>query len=46
MSSQDDRGTFKKEVKSLKPYADRHKKILDKQRKDDKKQAKRKKKFV
>ncbi len=44
MSSHDDRAVFKKEVKTLKPFADKQKKLLDKQRKDEKKTAKKKKK--
>lgn len=44
MSSHDDRNLFKKEIKNLKPYADKHKKLLDKQRKEEKKNAKKKKK--
>ena len=44
MSSHDDRALFKKEVKNLKPYADKHKKMLEKQRKEEKKNAKKKKK--
>ena len=44
MSSHDDRNLFKKEIKNLKPYADKHKKILEKQRKEEKKNAKKKKK--
>ena len=44
MSSHVDRNLFKKEIKNLKPYADKHKKILEKQRKEEKKNAKKKKK--
>ena len=44
MNSPDDRNTFKKEIKILKPFADKQKKLLEKQRKEDKKLAKKKKK--
>ena len=43
MGVHDERVTFKKEVRALKPYADKHKKVLDKQRKEEKKQGKKKK---
>lgn len=44
MSSHDDRNLFKKEIKNLKPYADKHKKVMEKQRKEEKKIAKKQKK--
>ncbi len=44
VSSQEDRNTLKKEVKVLKPYADRQKKLVEKQRKEEKKLGKKKKK--
>ena len=43
MSSHDDRSILKKEVKALKPFADKQKKSVDKKRKEDKKQGKKKK---
>ena len=44
MVSHDDRAIFKKEIKNLRPFADKQKKLLEKQRKEDKKNAKKKKK--
>lgn len=38
----DERVVFKKEVRALKPYADRHKKVLEKQRKGKKQEKKKK----
>ena len=44
IASNEDRLLFKKEVKNLKPYADRQKKLIEKLRKEEKKVAKKKKK--
>lgn len=43
MVSSDDRNVFKKELKGLKPYADKIKKEYEKKRKEEKKQGKKKK---
>jgi hypothetical protein len=41
VSSSEDRLLIKREIKALRPHAEKHKKVLEKQRKDDKKKKKR-----
>ena len=41
ISSQDDRAVLKREVKALRPFADKQRKFLEKQRKEDKRKKKR-----
>ena len=46
VSSGDDRNTFKKEVKALKPYADKIKRDYDRKKRDDKKRLEQEKKLA
>ena len=44
LDSHDDRAMFKKEVKVLKPFADKQRKAMEKLKKEEKKNAKKRKK--